>query len=566
MKKWILLAGLCWLIHAGCASNDGWAPAPGPLMTRWSRHVDPRSVHGEYPRPQMVRPEWLCLNGLWEWALLGDGAARPEAYQGRILVPFPIESALSGVMKRTGPDTRLWYRRLFEIPSSWGGKRVLLHFGAVDWEAYVWVDGKRVGGHRGGYDSFFFDITSALNPGEEHEITVAVSDPTDAGSQPRGKQVRKPRGIWYTPTTGIWRTVWLEPVPMEASIERVKTTPRIDSDLLDIDVFCRGKAEGFSLRARAFDGKRPVAEEAGDARDRIALPLKNPKLWSPSSPFLYGLEVELIEKGRVVDRITGYFGMRKIALGRDDKGVLRLFLNNEPLFQYGALDQGFWPDGLYTAPTDEALRYDIEVLKRLGFNMVRKHVKVEPDRWYMWCDRLGLLVWQDMPSGDRYIGHNDPDIERTTESARQFEAELTRLIDSLGSHPSIIMWVPFNEGWGQYDTARITDLVKERDPERLVNSTSGWADRGVGDVIDVHAYPDPAAPKNEKSRAAVLGEFGGLGLPVQGRTWQDEKNWGYRRFESRGELQAAYESLLRNLGPLIDSGLAAAVYTQTTDV
>jgi len=448
---------------------------------------------------------------------------------------------------------------------------MLLHFGAVDWETEVWVNGQKVGEHRGGYDPFTFDITMALNQPGENEIVVAVWDPTDAGFQPRGKQVRKPRGIWYTPTTGIWQTVWLEAVPFAASIDRLKLVPDIDAGLLTVTVHLRGVAKGVFVRVEAFEAERSKGAAEGKPGEAIALPIDEARLWSPDSPFLYGLKVTLLhndlERGAVPgDEVTSYFGMRKISLAKDESGVLRLFLNNEPLFQYGTLDQGFWPDGLYTAPSDEALRYDIEVTKRLGFNMARKHVKIEPDRWYYWCDKLGLLVWQDMPSGDKYIGGKDPDVDRVAQSARQFELELKRSIDAFGNHPSIVMWVPFNEGWGQYDTMGIVTRIKEYDPTRLVNNASGWTDRGVGDVHDIHSYPGPAAPKNEPLRAAVLGEFGGLGLPVKAHTWQAEKNWGYRSFESQEALTDAYVKLLRNLKPLIGSGLAAAVYTQTSDV
>ena len=554
-------------------TGSDWQPARGPLMTRWASEVSPDNVHPEYPRPQLVRKEWLNLNGLWDYAITLREDPQPAGWEGRILVPFPVESALSGVMRRVYETNRLWYRRTFTLPRSWSGQRVLLHFGAVDWEAVVWVNGREVGRHRGGYDAFSFDITEALKGEGEQEVVVAVWDPTDAGTQPRGKQVRNPHGIWYTPSSGIWQTVWLEPVP-ETHIRRIRLTPDIDKETLRLEAFCEGPGDGWELEAEVRERGRvvgrvsaPLQPDGRAARATMEISIPRPRLWSPDDPFLYDLELRLRRENRVADRVTSYFGMRKIAVQRDSLGIPRLFLNNKPLFQFGPLDQGFWPDGLYTAPTDEALRFDIEMTKKLGFNMARKHVKIEPARWYYWCDRLGLLVWQDMPSGDRYIGPNDPDIRRSPESAAQFERELKAMVEGLYNHPCIVMWVPFNEGWGQFDTCRIVDLIKQWDPTRLVNNASGWADRGCGDVRDVHIYPGPGTAPVEKQRAVVLGEFGGLGLPLRGHTWQDERNWGYRSYNTREELTEAYLELLRRLHPLTgDQGLAAAVYTQTTDV
>jgi len=578
-------AVLC-LCLAACAD---WKPAAGPLLTKWAQDVSPENAHPEYPRPQMVRKDWLNLNGLWDYAIAPKDRMQPREFDGQILVPFPVESALSGVMKPVGPDNRLWYRRTFEMPKgrNWHetGRRILLHFGAVDWDTTVWVNGLKVGGHRGGYDPFTFDISHAIKPEEPQTIVVSVWDPTDAGYQPRGKQVRKPRGIWYTAVTGIWQTVWLEPVN-RFYIRSLEMTPDIDSQTLKLKAHIEGRVPGtgtYRIMAQVpgqlRSGPHSIRMADGAIGEELEIPLADRKLWTPDSPHLYELKVMIAEKEREttgdrsktvdwngVDVVDSYFGMRKISLEKDESGINRLFLNNEPLFQYGPLDQGWWPDGLYTAPTDEALRYDIEVTRKLGMNMARKHVKIEPARWYYWCDKLGLMVWQDMPSGDKYIGGNDPDIERSPESARQFEAELEAMIKSFYNHPSIVMWVPYNEGWGQWDTPRIVEWIKTLDPTRLVNNASGWTDRGVGDVHDVHRYPGPGMPELEEDRAAVLGEFGGLGLPVAGHTWQNEKNWGYRSYESRAELTDAYVALIHNLRPLVGKGLAAAVYTQTTDV
>jgi hypothetical protein len=549
-----------------------WRPAQGPLSTRWTRDVSPDRSLPEYPRPQLTRKDWLNLNGLWEYAITPTNAAQPATWQGAILVPFPVESTLSGVMRQVGQTNQLWYRRTFEVPDAWSGRRLRLNFGAVDWRATVWVNGSAVGTHAGGYDAFSFDITEALESQGAQELVVCAWDPTDAGEQPRGKQVRKPEGIWYTPTTGIWQTVWLEPVA-ESHVQNIRIVPGVDTGSVTVSVAAR-TARDIELRVEAFAGDTRIAEsrESGTGREAtftasVRLDIPNPRLWSPDDPYLYNLRITLSEDGRVVDDVLSYFGLRKIAVAKDAMGINRLFLNNRPVFQLGLLDQGFWPDGLYTSPTDEALRYDIEVTRRLGFNLARKHVKVEPDRWYYWCDRLGLLVWQDMPSGDRYIGREDPDIQRSATSAAQFEKELQRLVAGLFNHPCIVMWVPYNEGWGQWDTGRITELIRGWDPTRLINSASGWTDRGTGDVHDVHVYPGPAAPPIEERRAGVLGEFGGLGLPIAGHTWQAEKNWGYRSFTRREDLTEAYLKLMDSLHPLTgDAGLAAAIYTQTTDV
>ncbi|MBC7855213.1 MAG: glycoside hydrolase family 2 [Pirellulaceae bacterium] len=562
------------LIPAVAPAAD-WKPVPGPLATRWAKDVSPEKVHGEYPRPQMVRKDWTNLNGLWEYAIVSSEAGQPKEFTGKILVPFPVESSLSGVMKRVGPKEKLWYRRTLDVRKPKDAGRVLLHFGAVDWEAMVWVNGNEVAQHRGGYDPFSCDITDALAADKPSELLVSASDPTDASYQPRGKQIAKPHGIWYTPTTGIWQTVWLEVVP-ENYISALRITPDLDKSnvIFSVDYqLAAGKTTTLSAKVFAAGEEVPFKHHSS-IKDIISnrqisiwpVHIPNPRLWSPDSPFLYDVTFTVAVDGKVVDEVRSYFAMRKISLGKDAQGITRILLNNKPLFQFGPLDQGFWPDGLYTAPTDEALRYDLEVTKKLGFNMVRKHVKVEPARWYHHCDKLGLLVWQDMPSGDKYIGPNDPDSQRTEESTKQFETEWAEIIKDFGNHPCIVMWVPFNEGWGQYDTARIAELTKKLDPTRLVNSASGWTDRKVGDVHDVHIYPGPGMPPLSEKRAAVLGEYGGLGLPLEGHTWQGKDNWGYRSYTNKEDLQRAYLQLTANLRPLIGKGLSAAVYTQTTDV
>jgi beta-galactosidase/beta-glucuronidase len=520
-----------------------WKPADGPLKTRWAKDVSPDKVLPEYPRPQLVRKDWLNLNGLWD-IKLGDGT------ETKILVPFAIQSALSGVMKHTD---RLTYRRSFEIPKDWSGQQVILHFGAVDWETKVSLNGKELGVHRGGYDAFSFNITAALKAEGTQEITVEVFDPTNDGGYPRGKQTLTPRSIMYTATTGIWQTVWLEPVAA-AHIEALKIVPDVDGGCLRLTVTGTGTAE-----AVASDGGKDVAQASGAAGSELKLAIPNPKLWSPDAPFLYDLRVSLKSGDKTVDTVTSYFGMRKIALGKDDKGVTRMMLNGKPVFQVGPLDQGFWPDGLYTAPTDEALRFDVAETRRLGFNTTRKHLKVEPDRWYYWCDKLGLMVWQDMPSINSYGGKQPID-------KPQFKTELLSMVTNQWNHPAIIMWVIFNESQGQHDTEALVAEVRALDPSRLINNASGNDDKNCGDVIDKHTYPGPDSPKPEANRAAVLGEFGGLGLPVDGHTWS-KKTWGYKGTESIEDLTAGYEKLLAKAWELrASAGLSAVIYTQLTDV
>jgi hypothetical protein len=541
-----------------------WKPAGDRIMTRWAAEVGPENALPEYPRPQMVRADWLNLNGLWDYAIVAKDAGRPSDWDGEILVPFAAESALSGVGKPVGADRALWYRRTLSIPHPWRKGRVLLHFGAVDWESTVWVNGREAGTHRGGYDPFTHDITGLLKRGAKQEIVLRVLDPTDDNNSPmaRGKQVMKPHGIFYTAVTGIWQTVWLEPVP-EAHIVKLVLRPDIDGKTLTVEPRCDGLAGPAALAVSVSLKGKAVAAAEGPANAPITVPIPEPQLWSPDDPVLYDIKAVLRADGRVLDEVTSYAGMRKIAVGKDRQGFNRLLLNNEPLFELGPLDQGWWPDGLYTAPTDAALRSDIEAIKALGMNMLRKHVKVEPDRLYYWCDKLGLLVWQDMPSA--LFKREAHSAEALARRDAQFEGEWKAVMDALISHPSIVMWVPFNEGWGQYDTERITAWTKAHDPSRLVNNASGWTDKGVGDVSDIHSYPGPDMPPVEEKRAVVLGEFGGLGLPVTGHLWQAEGNWGYRNFDDTKAYEARYAELIMSLYPLVDRGLAAAVYTQTSD-
>ncbi len=529
-----------------------WKIAPAQLKTRWTDQVSPTNARPEYPRPQMVRKDWLNLNGLWQFQI-GELQDPPigQTLKEQILVPFPMESALSGIEKHAD---HIWYRRTFTIPKNWAGQHVLLHFGAVDWETTVWLNGKKIGVHRGGYDPFSFDLTDALKPGE-NELIVGVTDPTDSGTQPIGKQRIKPHGIFYTPTTGIWQTVWLEPVPSKAHIEDFVITPDVDAGAVRIKVIAPGATEA---NIDVLDGGQVIATRASQSLDNIVLPMPGAHLWSPDDPHLYDLRID-IDRG--ADSVQSYFGMRKIEIKSDGK-FNRIFLNNKFVPEIGLLDQGFWPDGIYTAPTDEAMKYDLQMTKKLGFNLIRKHVKVEPATWYAACDRLGILVWQDMPSTFD---------SKTDDAKKEFESELDRLIETHRNSPSIILWIVFNEGWGEYDAERLTKHVQDLDPTRLVNNASGWFDAKAGNIADMHKYPGPGAPQPDPKRAAVLGEFGGLGLEVSGHTWiqkaGEHKNFSYHATTDTAQLTEQYCKLYGRLWNLIEQdGLSASIYTQTTDV
>ncbi len=544
--------------------DDHWRAAPNPLFTPWGEKLSPDHPLPEYPRPLMVRKHWENLNGLWDFRITPKGSSRGE-YHEKILVPFPVESALSGIKKRVGPDQRVWYRRKFNVDNPYPNGRVLLHFGASDWETHVFINDRFAGSHQGGYDPFFFDITGFLVR-DEQLIEVTVWDPTDHGKQPTGKQTLDPRSIWYTANTGIWQTVWIEYVP-EIYIRRIRITPDLDNERVKVETEVQNSNPTLKVVLSVMENGEEICSSEGYFNNPVYCMLENPKTWSPEAPFLYDMKVSLKDdRGNIPDEVTSYFGMRKISIDRDEDGFVRLFLNNEPLFHLGPLDQGWWPDGLYTAPADEALKYDVRITRELGFNMLRKHVKVEPQRFYYWCDKLGILVWQDMPSGDMRP-HKIP--SRTRESDKQFRKEYKRMIDALYNHPSIVMWVPFNEGWGQYQTEKITAWTKEYDPSRLVNQSSGWRDCGVGDVNDIHRYPGPGMPETEDNRAAVLGEFGGQALVIRDNLWLTDFSRApghYKTSQSMKQLRQKYEELIRALYPLKDKGLSAAVYTQTTDV
>ena len=568
MKKTLILTAAALLTTLGGMAQ--WQPAGDRIRTAWSEEIDPQNVLPEYPRPQMVRSEWKNLNGLWNYAIRPLGE-QPAAFDGEILVPFAVESSLSGVGERLGSKNELWYERTFEISPKWNGKRILLHFGAVDWKADVWVNGISVGSHTGGYTPFSFDITAALAKGE-NTLRVRVWDPTDEGYQPRGKQVNNPNGIWYTPVSGIWQTVWLEAVPQQY-IREVRTTPDLDRKTFRVEVPVCNAQPGDLVEVTLYDGGAEVASARALNGATVELTLADPKCWSPDSPFLYDMKVALLRNGRRIDAVESYAAMRKFSTLRDKNGIVRLALNNKPLFQFGPLDQGWWPDGLYTAPTDEALAFDVIKTKELGYNMIRKHVKVEPARWYYHCDKAGMIVWQDMPNGDQgpqwqmHSYFTGEERHRSAESEACYRKEWKEIIDYLYSFPSIGVWVPFNEAWGQFKGPEIAEWTKAYDPSRLVHPARGGNHYLTGDILDLDHYPQPKMTLLDTNRATVLGEYGGIGLVIPDHVWvKNRDNWGYTRFNSPKEVTDEYARYADELLRLIGCGFAAAVYTQTTDV
>jgi beta-galactosidase/beta-glucuronidase len=550
-----------------------WNPSTDKIRTKWAEEVNPDKVLPEYPRPILERTQWSNLNGLWDYAIVPADSNEPEKFDGKILVPFAVESNLSGVQKTLGRSNELWYKRTFTVPASWKGKSVMLNFGAVDWKAEVFVNDIKIGEHTGGFTPFSFDITPYLKQGEQ-KLVVKVWDPIDEGGseQPRGKQVSKPGGIMYTSVSGIWQTVWLEPVSKK-HVANINTVADIDAKKLTVKVCVANAMPGDIVEVTLKDGTKTVASSKFAAGQEVSLPVPDQKLWSPKSPFLYDLEINLYENGKLQDKVKSYTAMRKISTKKDKDHIVRLQLNNEDLFQFGPLDQGWWPDGLYTAPTDEALAYDVQKTKDFGFNMIRKHVKVEPARWYTHCDRIGILVWQDMPSGGRgpRFQHgqyfNGVEAIRSTESENNFRKEWKEIIDLLKPNPSVVVWVPFNESWGQFKTPEITKWTKDYDPSRLVNPASGGNNYpDIGDILDVHNYPEPIIILYDTKRANVIGEYGGIGLPVEGHLWQPDKNWGYVQFKNSKEVTDEYVKYAEMLKTLVPRGFCAAVYTQTTDV
>jgi beta-galactosidase/beta-glucuronidase len=559
----------------------------------------------------MVRDAWTSLNGVWQYAITDIASPEPTAWDGDILVPFCVESPLSGVERSVTPGERLWYRRTFRLSAT--TQRTLLHFGAVDHECALWINGGLAGSHRGGFDPFTMDITDFVRPGD-NVIVLGVTDPTSSADQPRGKQHLNPQGIWYSAVTGIWQTVWLEQVPRERYIEEVRIVPTADCCTIRFTAFLNRPTRDPELAvhlAIRLDGE-PVADRIVRPDREGTIEIPDPQLWGPDRPALYDVEVRLMRipnplpaendqattaqlqrqvplrgkeeaalyastdagDGVELDRVASYFGLRRIELGaHPEGGHPTLLLNGEPVFHLGPLDQGWWPDGFHTPPSDEAMIYEIEYLKSAGFNALRKHIKVEPARYYYHCDRLGILVWQDMPSGflpGQFVAPNDQgEAVRANRSTEQFELELSRIVNRLRHHPSIVMWVLHNEGWGQFDTARLSDRIRGLDPGRLINATSGWLDVAAGDVIDRHDYgTEPQGPAPDGRRALVVGEYGGIGWPVEGHLWNPEmRNWGYETLHTEEEVRSAYRRVTNAIINLYrNHGLSAAIYTQTTDV
>lgn len=552
------------------------------MITPWGESLDPDNPLPEYPRPQLVRDSHLSLNGRWDHAFTSaEQVAVPAVWDGEIIVPFSPEAPLSGVHRVLQPDEALWYRRSLVIHAGFTRDRVLLHFGAVDQDCEVLIDGEAVGSHRGGYLPFSIDIT-AFADGAEHELVVRVRDVTDTSWRSRGKQRLKPGGIWYTPQSGIWQSVWVESVPSRW-VDRLVLTPDLQRGEVEVTVVDGSGAGGTAHVVVRADGRELAAQDVESGRTtRLALG-QDVRRWSPEDPFLHDVEVRLGD-----DVVTSYFGMRSFGMGPDTTGRTRLLLNGEPYLHAGLLDQGYWPDGLYTAPSDEAFIHDIQTAKDLGFTMLRKHIKIEPLRWYYHCDRHGMLVWQDAVNGGAAYeplwvtapvfgiphrrdltkkGSGRRGLGRTDAAGQAaFEAELTAMIEHLRNVVSLSLWVPFNEGWGQFDAARIADRVRELDPTRPVDHASGWHDQGAGDLQSLHVYFRKFRVPTLDSRVLALTEYGGYSHAVPGHVW-GAKRFGYKRLRSLAALETAYRKLHEEqIAPAIEAGLAAVVYTQLSDV
>ena len=554
-KLSFLVLGFCLSISILHAAN--WRMKTANLMTQYAAKIDTANVLGEYPRPQLTRENWMNLNGIWQFQSSSNATEviPTGTLSSKILVPFPVESAISGIMVHYD---RMWYRRTFTVPAAWAGQRILVHFGAVDYESEVYINNQSLGIHKGGYDAFTYDITPYLSVTGSQEITVRVFDPTDDGGQPRGKQTNTnpTSGIMYTPTSGIWQTVWLEPVP-QTSISEIKLVPNVDNSTLKLRAITSGTATNLTITGEVKDGATTVATFTGNANADLNISVPNPKLWSPNSPFLYDLKITLKSGTDDIDSLKSYFGMRKISMAKVGE-YQKMMLNNEFLFQMGPLDQGFWPDGIYTAPTDEAIQNDLMKAKQLGFNMIRKHIKVEPQRWYYWADKLGLLIWQDMPSPNSYTGNPQPiDVP-------EFKSEMEQMIKTHWNSPSIIMWVVFNEGQAQHDTPELVADVKSIDPSRLVNQASGNNWEGVGHILDVHSYPPPGCPSSS-TQILACGEYGGIGLKISNHMWNVGET--YIKVTNTNDLMNLYSTYSDMLIQFKTyNGLSAAVYTELTDV
>ena len=537
------------------------------IVTPWAAKLDRNNPLNEYPRPVMERNKWMNLNGIWEFheRIPGDILPAGRKLKEKIIVPYPWESELSGINRQLD-SKRAFYRRTFLLPEGWAGQKIILNFGAVDFESVTYINSQYIGSHKGGYDPFSYDITPFLILKGQQEIIVSVYDPGSEEGIAVGKQANikfsEPSGYSYTPSSGIWQTVWIEPVP-DTYIKDLHIVPDIDKKEFKVIVQPPFQVDNFDIKVSVKDNGKEVSSNSGKFNSEIVLPIENVKLWSPSSPYLYDIEIKLIKDGREIDMVKSYGGMRKISLGAGTKGLKKIFLNNEFLFQMGPLDQGYWPDGIYTAPSDEALRWDIEQMKEFGYNMVRKHIKIEPQRWYYWCDKLGLLVWQDMPSTFK---------QRTEEEKTQFETELQLMVKAHWNHPCIVNWIVFNEHWGIYDPVRLTENVMALDPSRLVTGNSGIdagkpnIDYVVGHITDNHSYRPPNVPFASQLRATVCGEYGAIGYKVEGHIWDIDGPWVHFNYSGKDEATSEYEKFIRMIIGFQSEGLSAAVYTQWTDV
>ena len=536
-----------------------YTPGNTSLFTRWASQVSPDNSLPDYPRPQLVRSQWLNLNGMWGFqsAAVNEHPPFNKTLSDNILVPFPPESALSGVMSHID---RAWYRREIEIPSVWNNQRIILHFGAVDWEATVYINGHHVGTHQGGYDPFSFDITDFLQQSGPQEIVVGVFDPTDSGEQARGKQVHNPIDIWYTASTGIWQTVWLEPVSA-IHVDYLRITPDVGRSGVIVETGVVGDLSSVIAQLKVSSKGKLLSSYSVPVNQNYFIPIRNPVLWSPDNPHLYDVEINILSNGTIVDKITSYFGLRKISISHAGNAP-RIHLNGRPLFHVGVLDQGYWPDGLYTAPTDEALVYDIDMAKQFGYNLIRKHMKIEPQRWYYWADRKGVLVWQDMPMGNNWSDWGK----------HIYNKELKQMILNLYNHPSVVTWVLFNERWGEFDVSGVTEYAKTLDPSRLVVGATGYADEGVGDIVSYHSYNQIYFPEVSNGEARILAEWGGLGLPVSGHLWTEASwRWGEPSYvqpvTDTNNFIEWYRKYVDQIGVLRQNiGLSGAIYSQITDV
>lgn len=573
MKRKLLSAAF-WVF---AASAMAWSVKGDKIRTDWGEKVTPQCVWQNYPRPQLKRTNWTNLNGLWQYAVTDMAAQKNMVkFQDQILVPFAIESSLSGVAQTFTPNDKLWYRREFSLDADAKGKNTILHFGAVDYECTVWVNNRLVGSHKGGNNPFSFDITRQLKSIGTQLLELSVVDPTDKESITRGKQQLNPTKIWYTPVSGIWQTVWIESVH-STHIRNILPETDIAKSIVNLNFdFANLKGDEY-LKIKVLDNGKVIVSTTAKAAKSIEIAIPDPVLWSPLSPKLYNLEVVLTKTNTVLDSVNSYFAMREVSMRKDKTGYNRIFLNSKPIFQYGTLDQGWWPDGLLTPPSAEAMLWDMVQLKEMGFNTIRKHIKVEPALYYYYADSLGLMLWQDMPSGFSTERRREEQIQPIAEKdwnapkeiAAQWTFEINEMIDALRFFPSITTWVVFNEGWGQHDTENRANMVKQKDSSRIINGVSGWTERNVGQMYDVHNYPltTMIKPEYNGNRISVLGEFGGLGITLEGHIWNPQmQNWGYKNMDGSIDFVSNYTRLVYDLETLIAQGLAAAIYTQTTDV